>query len=198
MRLLQLVGIFLCCGAMLQASGDKSDFPLIKTDSQGNALSIWQMSVDNVREIQASSYSSEAQAWSVSSCISTQGADATLPILKMNSAGNAVAIWLESTSDARVLKAARFNIKNGWSSPYALSTSDHFVNDNFSVQINDSGVAFAVWHAHLSHTGEYGVFASSSTNAANWTSPTNISCEATKHSAQRARPVKLSPVLKTP
>lgn len=68
----------------------------IKANSSGNAVAVWD-ETDGVNSvIYSATYAFDTKTWSTSEAISTTGNFAYLPVVDIDSEGNAVAIWLQA------------------------------------------------------------------------------------------------------
>jgi hypothetical protein len=125
-------------------------FPLVQIDQFGNGIAVWQeFDSDSTLQIYSSTFTASAGTWGTPVQVSDGQYASYNPQLHMNSAGNAVALWVESIGN-RVLMVSTYTVGGSWSSPVMLSTLDQLLSDNYSVVLNPSGTAIAIWCVFLS------------------------------------------------
>ena len=136
----------------LESSSPKTH-PKVATSSNGTAIAVW---VDN-GNIMASNYN--GGSWSGSE-ISIESLGGTLvdPHLAMDSSGNGVVVWYESSSINVYLN--RYISGSGWQTEQIISdqTSNAWVG-HAMVEIDGSGTAIATWAQNSPSSGYYDAWA---------------------------------------
>ncbi len=84
------------------------------------------------------------QSWSSATVISNTSNDAYMPSVKMDAAGNMVAVWIAFDGSEYVLHTASCPSAGSWSSITTLSTSGSNVG-NINLLITESGDAHVIW-----------------------------------------------------
>lgn len=152
-----------------------SDVPDVAVDPQGNAVAVWRFHNDLTAEnlVQAATFNFQTQQWSPTKTISTNTFNLGSPLVVVDTAGNAVAIWSQST----FIQAAYLPFgSTDWTSPIQISGNALFFTTGDLV-INASGTIFAIWNetTNVSHNIQAVMLPATLPFGQNtWTSPVTI------------------------
>lgn len=121
----------------------------VAMDGNGNAIAVWQQN-DNSSgtsppySIWAARFT-PAGDWGPPVRIENNGNDAADPSVAMDSAGNAVVVWLQSNGSINQIWSSRYiAASNTWSAAASIQSVAQR-SDDVVVSMNASGTAFAVW-----------------------------------------------------
>jgi hypothetical protein len=125
--------------------GGDARFPRIVMDAEGNATIVWQQSNGTLGEIWATRYDASS-GWGAPARIETDVTrNATNPELAMDGAGNVFAVWLQSNGTINGVRAARFDVVDGWSPPASIDAVGTESASGARVAADAGGNAMAVW-----------------------------------------------------
>jgi hypothetical protein len=145
--LLAIVG---CIGGT-QMSADTPDLPKVGVDSAGNKIAVWQVHADDDSYFVQSSYFRPGidSNWSTPVTISDTEFDTYAPFIRMDSSGNAVAVWtvLDTTNGVTALAASMATVGGSWATPVMLTTANDDVY-NYHFRTNDNGDVIVTWHSY--------------------------------------------------
>ena len=110
--------------------------------------------------------------WRLPKTISSAGENAGEPDIGMDSAGNAIAVWLQNEGPNRVIKSADAPLEADFGSPQNISPAG-LTSDSPSIAVNRSGAATAVWR--LTGKSENLIQASSRPPGGSFGAPVNVS-----------------------
>jgi hypothetical protein len=146
--------------ALLSNSPRTTGEPALGVDLAGNVIAVWVQDTNPfdpsqtaggpaLPNIWAARFNPINAIWETPALIGTvtlSGSDGTeRPRLAVNTAGNAVAVWRESSAGVSSIMAARFSVSFGtWSVPLALDVGVQYA-DWPGVAIDVNGNAQAVW-----------------------------------------------------
>ncbi|MGQ3004400.1 MAG: hypothetical protein ACT6Q6_18990, partial [Hydrogenophaga sp.] len=137
-------------GAALIESNDvaRAFNPVVATDSQGNAFAVWAQGNGTFDNIWAARYT-PGGGWGAPQVIDDHSGNATEPRIAVDSAGNAVAIWVrENIVSHRGLVAASYTAGT-WGAAEVLSGGGTDNSARARVAMNANGTATAVWQESL-------------------------------------------------
>ena len=135
-------------GAALIESNDvaRAFNPQVAVDGQGNAIAVWAHGNGSVDRIWANRYT-PGGGWGTPQTIDDNTGNATEPHIALDSAGNAVAIWVrENIVSRRGVVAASF-AAGAWDAPQDVEGNAGNARAP-RVAIDASGVARAIWIQH--------------------------------------------------
>ncbi len=170
-----LLALFSCL--ILSANADvinNPGTPLLALDGSGDLVLVWQ-SVDEttgMNVIQSSSYLASSATWSAPQTLSDLTQNSDNPLVKMNSSGNAIAIWIGTDATTSWLQAATLTLGGTWSSIVYISLINQIVIDSPSslqMEIDDSNNIFILWNGYDINTGLTSIYGSSSVFGGTWT-----------------------------
>ena len=129
----------------IDSSSGTAFIPQIAMDNAGNAIVVWQHSDGTEDAIWANRYNATTWSWGTAEQITTGGESVNSPQVAMNSAGNAILVWLQSDGTVDNLWSNRYN---GTSSSWG--TAEKIENSSGSasypqIVIDGGGNAIAVW-----------------------------------------------------
>ncbi len=124
--------------------------PEISVDAAGNAVVIWTQSNGSGSNIFANHYRINNGTWATPEIISTPAFSASAPTVKVDSAGNGIAVWRQfddvQNRNRWDMWANRYTSSTAsWSTPTLIESDDTGDVDNPAVAIDSSGNAVAVW-----------------------------------------------------
>jgi predicted NBD/HSP70 family sugar kinase len=148
----------------------------VAVDSAGNAIAVWEQSTGTNFIIQASRFSISSSSWSAVTNLSDTGGNAFNPQVAMDSDGNAIAVWEQSTgTNNGFIQASRFSISSGSWSAVAdvanLSDTGGYALDP-QVAMDSAGNAIAVWYQR---TGTNTIIQASRFSGSSWSAVTDLS-----------------------
>lgn len=177
---LSFVFFFYCLCSLNVVVANSASSPQCGIDQAGNSISVWQgINTAGSSYIQAASHPVSG-AWSAPVTISALDHHATNPVLDVNYAGDAVAIWSEvdKTSGNSILWGAMYRASKGtWSAAVAISSSTTDILNDYSVKINvgSNKIVVANWSAYDSTGSQRHIYASTATIGGSWKTPAIIS-----------------------
>ena len=130
-------------GTQLSASGQDAETPQLALNSNRQAVAIWSRSNGTNKIIQTCEKPSGGK-WSTPVSLSASSQNASLPLLALNDAGQAVAVWKRSNGTNTIIQASTLNFGATWSTPIDLSQTGQNA-DNPKVAINAKGECIALW-----------------------------------------------------
>ncbi len=126
------------------SQGSASD-PDIAVDASGNAIAVWRESFQNEQTVWSNRYTAGV-GWGTAEIIKTAPGNALqLPKVAVDPAGNAIAVWEQSTPPIISVYANRYTAGGGWGTAVLLETDDVNKATGPQVGIDASGNAIAVW-----------------------------------------------------
>ncbi len=116
-------------------------------DASGNAVAVWRMyNYYGINHIYANRYDAGDDAWGTAVVLDTTTQDTSYPDVGMDSAGNAIAVWLETLpSGNEAIISRRYDVNSDtW---VASESLDYQTVNQWEprVAVNASGSAIAVW-----------------------------------------------------
>ncbi len=139
----------------LAETDDNVDVSLasLVSDTQGNAIVVWQQSLNGRAEIASIRFSANTERWSSPALLSTEplGAFLSRPRVAMNAAGAAVAVWQQRTTrlvggTTLDVLANRFDPGTGiWSGPERVEGNDTGEAIEPAVTLDEQGNAIVLW-----------------------------------------------------
>jgi hypothetical protein len=129
------------------ATGFNAADPAVALSSTGAAVAMWDLYHANSSQglvIQASTRQAHGSWGPVVSLTSGATSSSTVPEVGMDSHGNAIAIWLQTTSTTSVIETASLPSGGSWTNPVALS-SPSLSASKPSLALNSAGDAIAGW-----------------------------------------------------
>ena len=129
------------------ATGFNAADPAIALSSTGAAVAMWDLYHANSSQglvIQASARQAHGSWGPVVSLTSGATSSSTVPEVGMDTHGNAIAIWLQTTSTTSVIESANLPSGGSWTTPVALS-SPALSASRPSLAVNSAGDAIAGW-----------------------------------------------------
>lgn len=120
-------------------------YPRVSLDAAGNAMVVWHQTGGGLNSIWARRYVS-GSGWSDPELIEHDDVHNTAyPEIAMDSAGNAVAVWLRSTGGQYDLMANRYTLGAGWGTEQLIETSDSGQAVAQSIAIDADGNVLVLW-----------------------------------------------------
>lgn len=122
--------------------------PQVAIDPSGNAVAVWQQ-YDNIRyNIWANRYT-PAGGWGTAQLIETDNAgSAQYPQVRMDSTGNAIAIWQQLDGVNYIVRGSRYTVAGGWGAPQLIQTDTSNYSYFPQLAVNAAGNAVAVWQQY--------------------------------------------------
>ncbi|MBE2315982.1 hypothetical protein DVA67_008350 [Solirubrobacter sp. CPCC 204708] len=121
----------------------------VAVDDAGNALTVWEAPLTGRTAIRVRRYDAAAGVWETTVReLSVASSNNMSPLVGMDRAGNALALWAQAVNGQRVLKARRFDRSTGtWETASAtLSSADENATQP-ALTFEADGDALAVWTA---------------------------------------------------
>lgn len=160
---IEAVSLLLCaCFVMMAAELSAVSIPhsaKIDIDSLGNKVAVWELADSGITTIQAAYCLSDGSEWSASHQLSPTTINSTNfnskgPKLAINSNGQAVVVWLSTIPNSSIngLYAATISLQASatWTTATAVSNLSESVqkpleDENYSIKLQESGKAVALW-----------------------------------------------------
>jgi len=124
-----------------------SPLPRIATDSQGNAIAVWNQigPTSALSSIWASRYEM-GRGWSTPALIESDDTGAAShPDVAIDANGNALAVWDQSDGTCSNIMANRYSVGSGWGTPVLIETSTCDALEP-RIAVTPAGDAIAVWY----------------------------------------------------
>jgi hypothetical protein len=144
--------------------------PAVAVSPLGNAVAvwgIWRAGSPKGTALQASSRLAGG-SWAPPVSLTAPAAGAGQPKVGMDAVGNAVAVWLESTSSGSVVKSANLPIAGSWSKPVRLSPAGTTAAEP-ALAVNSLGQAIAAWQ-----TADGKILAAQRSQLGSWGAPVTL------------------------
>ncbi|WP_382163592.1 hypothetical protein [Hydrogenophaga sp. ANAO-22] len=139
--------------------------PVVATDSQGNAFAVWAQGNGSFDNIWAARYT-PGGGWGAPQVIDDHSGNATEPQIAVDSAGNAVAIWVrENIVSRRGLVAASYTAGT-WGAPQDVEGNAGHARAP-QIGMDASGAARAIW---IQHDGNFERVRSARLQGGSWDS----------------------------
>lgn len=120
--------------------------PSVAMDRSGNAMAAWSQYDGSLWNIQANRYV-VGTGWGTPVLVEEDdGGGAEVPVVGMDSAGNAIVVWRQWEGSRCNALANRYVVGTEWGDPVLLESNDAENARDVSVAVNADGVAFAVWN----------------------------------------------------
>lgn len=121
-------------------------FPQIALDGNGNAIAVWQQSDGTYENIYANRYT-PATGWGTVELIENgNNGHATQPQIAFDSAGNAIAVWIQADGTDYNLHAKRYSASAGsWGTEVLIDDSTAGNATSPQIAFDSNGNAIAVW-----------------------------------------------------
>lgn len=124
-----------------------ADLPQIASDSNGNALVVWQQSDGTRNNIWANRFNNTSGTWESAQLIETDNAgSADSPQIAVNGNGNAIAVWRQSDGSFMNIMSNRFDSNSGtWETNPSPVESGAGNARTPKIAVGANGNALAVW-----------------------------------------------------
>lgn len=127
----------------MSTPGDNATEQGLDMDTNGNSVVVWSYFDGTNNTIQASTLQF-GDGWTTPADISTAGQDSYIPLVVIDSSGNAIAFWVGFDGTNYIAQSAKMTSDGVWSSPVNVSDDGGDVT-NISIAVNLAGNAVAVW-----------------------------------------------------
>jgi hypothetical protein len=137
-------GSWTAAQTLTSASGVNASTPSVAISPVGNAIAVWEVYIisSQAYKIQSSTRSAHG-SWTAATSVTPPG-DSTLPKVAMDGNGNAVAVWVQTTSNVGAIETANLPASGAWTAPVALSTPG-VSSTNPTLAVNALGDAIVGW-----------------------------------------------------
>ena len=130
----------------ISEEGKQSFAPALAVDPAGTAVAVWNREDESQQIAQSSTRASAAGAWSAPDEISSQGHYSEYPVVVLDRAGTATAVWNTDRGNDYAVDAASKSPGGTWSTPLQLSPDD--VGVGFpKIAVDGDGDVISVWNA---------------------------------------------------
>ena len=130
--------------AAIETNLTNASSPQVSFDSAGNAIAVWYQSDGTYNSIYANRYVA-GTGWGAAAIIDAGPNNAWNPQVSFDSAGNAIAVWMQSDGTYYRIYANRYVAGTGWGAVAAIETN--LTNaDSPQVSFDSAGNAIAVWY----------------------------------------------------
>ncbi len=140
--------------------------PRLAVHSDGTAMAVWSHDDGARRNIMANLYS-PGTGWGTAELIESDNiGNATRPQVKFDSAGDAIAVWLQVDGAFSSTYSNRYTVGSGWGTPELLETED--LGNAFGAQlaVTDDDRVVAIWHQ--SDGNVFNIWANTYTAGGGW------------------------------
>jgi hypothetical protein len=123
----------------------KAQLPQIAVDPQGNAIAVWQQGNSaGVVSVWTNRYDVGSGSWGTATLLEINPGAAASPQIRMDSNGNAIAVWVQNDGTFNRMWANRYVAGQGWGTPQIIENNPGDT-DFPRVAVNGSGNAMALW-----------------------------------------------------
>ncbi len=148
-------------------------------DNAGTCIAIWEYQQDDIRSIQTTIRDFH-QSFSAPTTLSEDGIDSFSPLLIMNSAGDAAAIWLGISSSLGItsIYGATRPMNGHWGNITRISSANELVDPaSVTISMNQQGIIATSWTAQLLDQGVISINSSTASTVSGWSTPVQITSE---------------------
>ncbi len=158
-------------------NGDASG-PRVAMDAAGNVLAVWQwQDHDTLRYSLWVNHFPVGSGWKVAeSLVASDTADMRDPQVAMDSAGNAVAVWIQRDDTTRGIRARHYDADSGWGPVEAIQPDTAVSASTPWIAMGANGNAVAVWVQWDATAGRH-IRASLFAPGTGWSTPVEIGAE---------------------
>lgn len=128
-------------------AGIAADYrPSVALDGQGNAIAVWDRAPGFLGDEESiiANRSTLEGGWGDPEYLEDEAGAAVFPLVAMDAAGNAIALWRQSDGLAFHIWASRYTRMEGWQAPAQLDDLEHDAIDH-QLDVSPRGDAIAVW-----------------------------------------------------
>ncbi len=152
-------------------SGVNAATPSVAISPAGKAVAVWEVYIlsSQAYAIQSSTRTAHG-SWTAATSVTPPG-NSTLPKVGMDGNGNAVAVWVQTTSNVGAIETANLPASGSWTTPVALSASGASAT-NPTLAVNTLGDAIVGWQTPS------GQILVAERQAGIWTAPISIAAAA--------------------
>ncbi len=143
-----VLGLWSAPQTLTPTTGASVADPAVAVSPLGNAVAVWDIwraSTPKGTALQASSRM-PLGSWAPPVSLTSPAVGASQPKVGMDALGNAVAVWLESTSSGSAIKSAYLPMGGSWSTPVRLSAAGTTAAAP-ALAVNSLGGAVAAWQS---------------------------------------------------
>ncbi len=128
----------------IDASPGAAYQPVVAIDGNGNGLAVWIQDSGPQAEVWANRYAAGSGGWGTPQRIDSGSSNAEHPVIAMDAAGNATALWTQHDGTAPSIRAASHTAGGGWSADVAVESGSGPAH-SAHLGIDASGNVLAVW-----------------------------------------------------
>lgn len=166
----------------LETENGNARNPQIAFDASGNAIAVWEQTDGTRYNIYAKRYNAGIGIWEAAEAIDSEPGDAGSPQIGFDSAGNAIAVWVQisggtsGTSDTwKSIWSNRYISGAGWQTAVRLEEVDWNAY-SLRIEVDSSGNAIAIW-VQDNGPAEQNIWSNRYQSAAGWQGPELLESE---------------------
>lgn len=118
--------------------------PKVNMDVAGNGVLVWSQSDGTANSIWANRYLANT-GWQTAARIESSDDEAYFPVVEINAAGDALAVWFQTDGASYNIVSNYFTVAAGWGAESAVESSSASELSNLRLGISDVGRAVVVW-----------------------------------------------------
>lgn len=173
----KLLQLMILLGIVTSLEASVVDQPMVRIDSSGNKVAVWESSSGSMAIIQAATKGALDITWNTPVTISDPLKQATTPRMSMSkTTGDVVVVWIEDTVSGRGLGATQLPFGGSWSAPVGISDVNHDISfEDYQVQVNNAGSNVIIYKALDLSTSQTKIYATEATIGFGWSPPQAVS-----------------------
>ncbi len=119
--------------------------PDLAVNADGDGIAVWRVNMSGTLHVWSNAYTA-GQGWGTAALVEMDAmADAREPRVAMDAAGNAFAVWLQSSNGKQSVWANRYVPGQGWGTRALVETDDTYAASEPRVGVDAAGNAVAIW-----------------------------------------------------
>ena len=140
-----IIGVGWGMAQLIESDSGSAWHPEVAVDPSGNAIAVWYQYDGTRYNIWSNRYTAGV-GWGTAQLIEDESSgSAERPSLVMDTAGNAIVVWLQYVGVYKSIWANRYNAGVGWGTAQRIQTEGSGSSYNPHISIDASGNAMAVW-----------------------------------------------------
>jgi hypothetical protein len=132
--------------------GKTTGYPCVAIDARGNAIAVWSQWDGTTYSIYANRYVA-GSGWGTAQPIETGSGTALSPVVALDAAGNAIAVWTQSDGTTNSIYANRYVAGGSWGAAELIETGSGAAGESIvmlhapvQIAVDPAGNAIAVWN----------------------------------------------------
>jgi hypothetical protein len=129
----------------IESMNGLATFPDIAFDPSGNAMAVWTQPSAGIVYVWSNRYVPGTTGWEGPQQVETNSSNASNARIAFDSAGNALAVWVQNNGGIHNSWANRYTPTGGWQSAQRIDNDDMSAVYSPKIIIDNNGDAIAVW-----------------------------------------------------